>query len=234
MKTKIFLILTLIVFLFTLTGCYDASTIEDSYYIVALAIDKANTDNMYNISIQIAKNNFPSSGSSDSSQSSSYSIYSVEAETINSGITILNNYLDKQIDLSHCSAIIFSEELAKEGIGHLLNALANNHELRPNSFVLISNKKAIDILNKVSNSGENFSARFYEYIINSFDYTGYAAQTTFSKLLSETNNTCGDGIAIYTSIVGDTIQNNGLAVFKDDRMVRTYNYIRKYSIFITC
>lgn len=219
MKTKIFLSLILTVFLFTLTGCYDANTIEDYYYIVAMGIDLAETEGMYNISIQIAKNKSSSDSGSGSSQSSSYSIYSVEAETINGGINILNNYLDKQINISHCSAIIFSEELARQGIGHLLNALANNRELRPNSFVLISNQKAYDVLDKVSNAGENFSSRFYEYIVNSLDYTGYAEKTTFEMLLSDSNNKYGDGIAIYTSVGKDYIQNEGLAVFKDDRMV---------------
>ncbi|MCX4303031.1 MAG: Ger(x)C family spore germination protein [Clostridia bacterium] len=222
MIKKVILSIILIVFLFTLTGCYDANTIENSYYIVALGIDLNDKDpiNPYHISIQIAKNKASSSDSGGgSSQSSAYSIYSVDSQTINNGIDILNNYLDKKINLSHCSAIIFSEELAKQGISDALNALSSNHEIRPNAYVLISSSKASDVLDKVSNAGEDFSSRFYEYIINSFDYTGYSVETTFNKLLSEINNTLGDGIAIYTTINKDSIQNSGLAVFKDDRMV---------------
>lgn len=112
MKNKLSISIILILLLFTLTGCYDASSIEDCYYVVALGIDLSE-NNLYNISIQIAKNKSNSS-SSDSSQSSSYTIYTVEAETIESGITILNNYLNKKINLSHCSAIVFSEELANK------------------------------------------------------------------------------------------------------------------------
>lgn len=222
MIKKIALSIVLIVFLFTLTGCYDANTIENSYYIVALGIDLNTNDtiNPYHISIQIAKNkNSASDSGGGSSQSSAYSIYSVDAQSINNGINILNNYLDKKINLSHCSAIIFSEELAKQGISDALNSLSNNHEIRPNSYVLISSKKAYDVLDKVSKAGEEFSSRFYEYIINSFDYTGYSVETTFNKLLSEVNNDLGDGIAIYTTINNDSIQNTGLAVFKNDRMV---------------
>ena len=113
MKQKLSISIILFLLLFTLTGCYDASSIEDCYYVVALGIDLTQ-NNLYNISIQIAKNKNNSSSSSDSSQSSSYKIYSVEAETIESGITILNNYLNKKINLSHCSAIVFSEDLARK------------------------------------------------------------------------------------------------------------------------
>jgi spore germination protein KC len=219
MKKTFAIILILLFFLVTLTGCYDASSIEDSYYIVALGIDLAD-DNLYDISIQIAKNE-NSSSESNSSQSSSYSIYTVQAETIDSGISILNNYLNKKINLSHCSAIIFSEELAKKGIGNILNSLANNNEIRPNAYLLISEKKAINVLENVANSGENFSSRFYEYIINSANYTGYSAPTTFGEVFSDINNQYGDTVAIYTVIQDDTIQNNGLAIFKDDYMVRS-------------
>lgn len=221
MTKKIFIVFILTILLFTLTGCYDANTIEDSYYIVALGIDLNEDDSKipYHISIQIAKNKNSSEASGSSSQSSAYSIYSVDAESLNSGISILNNYLDKKINLSHCSAIIFSEALARQGIGDMLKALSNDHEIRPNSYILISSNKAEDVLDKVSNSGEDFSSRFYEYIINSFDYTGYSVETTFNKILSEINDTLGDTIAIYTSINGDSIQNQGLAIFKDDRMV---------------
>lgn len=219
MKKKIVLSIILMCFLFTLTGCYDASTIEDAYYIVALGIDLTE-DNLYDISIQIAQTTNGSSDSSGgSSQSSEYTIYNVEAQSIDSGISILNNYLNKKINLSHCSAIVFSEKLARRGLGNIINSLANNHEVRPNSYVLISSKKAYDVLEKVSNSGENFSARFYEYIINSVDYTGYSAATTFDSLFSQINNSSGDAISTYTVVEDDAIQNNGLAIFKNDYMV---------------
>lgn len=116
MKNKISISIILILILITLTGCYDASSIEDSHYVVAMGIDLAE-NNLYNLSIQIAKNK-SSDSSSSSSQSSSYSIYTVESETIESGITILNNYLNKKLNLSHCSAIVFSEELARKRNWH--------------------------------------------------------------------------------------------------------------------
>lgn len=218
MKKKISIILVLLIFLFSLTGCYDASSIEDAYYVVALGIDLGENDS-YDISIQIAKNK-DNSSSSGSSQSSSYTIYTVQADTIDSGISIFNNYLNKKINLSHCSAIIFSEELARQGIGHIINSLANHDEIRPNAYVLISSEKAINVLENVSSSGENFSSRFYEYIINSSDYAGYTTPITFAQFLTDINDQFGDGIAIYTTVTDNIIQNNGLAIFKDDYMVR--------------
>lgn len=77
LKFSFILLLTYI--LFSLTGCYDANSIEASYYIVAIGIDQGKSST-YNLSIQIAKNSSSSSDSS-SSQSSDYTIYQVECDT---------------------------------------------------------------------------------------------------------------------------------------------------------
>ena len=159
----------LIILLFTLTGCYDSNGIENFYYIVAIGIDKAD-NNLISLSIQIAKTG--NSSDAATSQSSEYKIYTVDCESIETGINILNNYLNKKINLSHCSAIVFSEEIAREGVKSYINILGNDTEIRPSCNILISSGTAYDVLDKVSNSGESFSSRLYEYILHSVDYTG--------------------------------------------------------------
>ena len=190
--------------------------IEDYYYIVALGIDKAEND-LITLSIQTASTSSSSDNSSE--QSSDYKIYSVDCESIDVGINILNNYLNKQINLSHCSAIVFSEEIAKESIKKYMYALGNNIEIRPTCNLIISSKSALDVLNKVANSGENFSSRLYEYILNSVDYTGYTIDATISNFLARMNSKQSQATAIYTIIGDDTIQNSGTAIFKDNIMV---------------
>lgn len=79
MKNRILLLTVLTFILFSLTGCYDANSIESSYYIVAIGIDNGENE-LYKLSIQIAKNESGASESS-SSQSSDYAIYQVECST---------------------------------------------------------------------------------------------------------------------------------------------------------
>ena len=217
-KKAIYFTFILTILLFTLTGCYDSNGIEDFYYIVALGIDKSE-NNLISLSIQIAKTT--NSSESSTSQSSDYKIYTVECESIDSGISILNNYLNKKINLSHCSVIVFSEELAKQGVSDFINVLANNSEIKPNANIIISSTSAYDVLDKVANSGENFSSRLYDYIITSTNYTGYTIQSPFSDFFSKINANETQGTAIYTIVNEDTIQNSGTAVFKNDIMVGT-------------
>lgn len=217
-KTKLIIsyIFFSILLLFSLTGCYDATSVEDFYYAVSVGIDKIKNSNNIRLTVQIAQS---SSESGSTNQSTKHILYTIDCLSIDSGINILNNYLSKKIDLSHCSTIIFSEELARSGIISYINTLQNNVEVRPDCNIIISDKSAYDVLDKVSNSGENFSARYFEYIINSEKYTGFTAKSNLRKFFSDMNSPNESALAIYTTVSDDIIQNTGIAVFKEDNMI---------------
>ena len=212
MKKTLLLIIAITVITFCFSGCYDANSLETFYYVTALAIDKSETSKI-KLSVQIA---LSETSSDSSSQSTKENIYSVDCNSINSGISILDNFLSKKLDLTHCSAIVFSESFAKEGISLEINTLANNNEIRPNCNILISNKTALDVLEKVSNSGEKFSSRYYEFIINSTEYTGYSTISNLGEFFYNLNNSITQSTANYITVTDNIIQSNGIAVFKND------------------
>ena len=114
MKLKyIFTILILLCSLFLLTGCYDSFDVETLAYAVAIGIDKIDTDSI-RLTVQIASPSSSSSNSS-SSQSSSSSILNVKCSTIDEGISLINSYTSKILNLSHCKTVVISEEIAYEG-----------------------------------------------------------------------------------------------------------------------
>lgn len=215
MKKTIILLLIITFITFSLSGCYDANSLETFYYVIAIAIDEG-ANNQLKLSVQIAVSE---KNSESSSQSTKGNIYSVECDSITSGLSVLDNYLSKKLDLTHCSAIVFSEELAKKGISLEINTLANNNEIRPNCNILISNKTALEVLENVSNSGENFSSRYYEFIINSTEYTGYSTISSLGEFFYNLNNNITQPTTNYITITDEFIQSNGIAVFKDDIFV---------------
>ena len=209
---KIFIILSLIFILISFTGCYNTTGIDRQYFIVSFGIDLVE-NNLIKLSLQIPSSSSGSSEKSGSAQASSYQIYSVEGETIDECLTILNNYLNKKINLSHCSALILSEEIAKKGIEPYINTLTNNTELRHSCEIIISSTTALDILEKVSNSGEIFSARLFDYLSTSSQYTGYTIQSTFGDFYQALDNDYYNPRSIYASVKNDTVQTNGIAIF---------------------
>ena len=214
MKKFIFLTFLLVFISLFLTGCYDAVSLEKYYYAIALGIDTSDSAKLKLI-IQVASSN--SSSESSTSQSTTTEIFSVDCDSINLGLNIINNYLSKKINLSHCSAIIFSEEISKQGVKDYINALANNPEIRPDCHILICNSKAIDILENVSKSGEQFSSRYYDFVINSVEFTGYASQSEFGQFFYAINNSSKTPIANYINFDKEIIQSVGIAIFRNDK-----------------
>lgn len=215
---KFALLILIFIILFSLTGCYNTTGIDRQYFVVSFGIDLAEND-LIKFSLQIPSSGSSSSESSSSAQASSYQLYSVEGETIDECISILNNYLNKKINFSHCSALILSEEIAQKGIEPFINTLTNNTELRHSCEIIISSTTALDVLEKVANSGEVFSARLFDYLSTSSQYTGYTIQSTFGDFFQALDNDYYNPSCIYASVSNDTVQTNGIAIFNKATMI---------------
>ena len=217
MKKFLFIPLLIIFICFSLTGCYDSTSLEKFYYAIAISIDKSESSNI-KLSIQVASPN--KSSESSSSQLTNTQIYSVDCENIDLGINIINNFLSKQINLSHCTAIIFSEEMAKKGVKEYINSLANNPEIRPDTHIFICQTQGLDILENVSKSGEKFSSKYFEFVINTVESTGYSSQSEFGPFfyaINSNNNTVPT--ANYIIVENDTVQAVGIEVNKKDKYI---------------
>lgn len=172
MKRKVIsLLIVLIILLTTLTGCIENRGIENLAYVIALGIDKG-TSNSIKLTFQFASTSGKDKSGSDSnsSQSDTSSITSVECSSIDSGISLMNSYITKKINLSHCKAIIISETLAATGISEYISTLVNHIEVRPDSNIIISRCDASDFLNNSKPMLETVSAKYYESILNSSEY----------------------------------------------------------------
>ena len=228
MKKRFRLTTIILVILITIISNNENTSIgiDNYYFVIGIGLDKGG-NNSINLSIQIPSSSAgEKSDNSGSSQSGNYEIYSVEGNTINECITILNSYLNKQINLSHCTAIVISEELAKEDIRPYFYTLNNNNELRHSSSIIISSTKAYDVLNNISKSGKVFSSRLYDYLIVSSNYTAYTINSTLGTFFGALNNDYRQISAIYTiQTEGNIIQPGGIAVFKDAKMVGTLSPI---------
>ena len=212
------LILTTIISCFLLSGCANPKeNLENYYYVMALGIDSSEEETI-NLSVQIASNSSESS-EKETSQSSTSNIYTVPCYSIDSGLSILNNYLSKKLNLSHCSAIIFSKEIAQNGIKNYINSLGNNLEIRPTCNIIISSTTGLEALETISSSNEQFTSKFYEFIKNSAKYTGYSINPELSEFFYCINMKTSPAIATYATISNETIQNTGIAIFNGDKLL---------------
>ena len=183
LKTAILAFLILLGFSLSFFGAFNAKNIDNLAYVVALGLDVGETNNL-KLSLQIA---IPSDSSSmsGSEQSSDSIVNSVECSSIESGITLFNSYISKQIDLSHCKVIVFSEKLAKLGISEYLYTLMNNIQVQSEANIMVCKEDCSTFLKNSKPLLEKMSAKYYEIALNSSEYTGYTANITLGTFFSD-------------------------------------------------
>lgn len=198
MKRKFIAILCiLLITLISLTGCYDARSIEELAYATAIGLDVSD-NKILSFTIQFS---IPSSSSdSGSSQSSKTDTLSVDCTSINSGLSLINSYISKEINLSHCNVIVISEELAEQGISEYIDTLANHIEIRPDCNIIISRCDAKEFINNATPSIEALTARYYEVALNSSEYTGYTIPVRLSDFIGDIKSSFIQGHAILGSV----------------------------------
>ena len=107
-----FLIL-LVVFASAFSSSYTSHNMSNLAYVLALGIDVGENSKM-KISAQFTNSDSFSPSSSSSDEASSIFLVSGEANSIYSCLNLINTYIGKEINLSHCSVVIVSEAFAKE------------------------------------------------------------------------------------------------------------------------
>ena len=222
MKRYISLLLILILISFSLTGCYDAKSIDSFAYVIAIGIDKGTTDTLkLTFQFAIPADSSSSNGEGEgTTQSANSSTISVQCSSINSGLSLMNNYTSKKINLSHCKAVIMSETLSYDGVSDYIKTLMNNIEIRPDCNIIISKCDASDFLHNSKPPLENLSAKYYELILNSSEYTGYSGNITLSDFFSHMEDNSGEAYAVLGSINASSVETVGTAAFRGDKLVR--------------
>lgn len=214
-KKNFIIILLLIFVIISFMESYDVRGVEELAYVIAIGIDKAETPDNIVLTVQIATTGSQETGGTSSLETK---LLSVETTSVGIGFSILNNLSTNELNLSHCSAIIFSEELAREGINPHINNLANNIEIRPTANIIISNNKAQDFL-IASSAAKDISAKYYNSLLESSETTSYVSMSSLSNFYAALHDDVRQPIAVYGYSDGSDIENLGISVFENDKFI---------------
>lgn len=190
--SKISILFFLLIIISFLTACFDASEIDDEVYPLFLGFDKGD-DNSLILTVQYpvyTENGAGMSLESDEKDDEQgideggvalgdTNIHSIETANILQGIDMLGMIISRRISLKHVKAIVFSEEISRDGIKEYLSTLIRFRETRQNMQIIVSKSKAKEfILGYRTGIGDSLS-KSIELMITQSDNTGYFAQKEF-------------------------------------------------------
>ena len=205
---KLISIFLIIILLFIFSNSLKGIQNIDSFaYVVAIGLDKGINNNL-KITFQTlspAESSSISSSSSSSSgggeSSSSVITTSIECASINSGLQLINGYIgSKQLNLSHCQSLIFSEALAYDGISEYIYTFVNIVNLNHDANIVISKCDAEFYLNNSESVYEKLISKYYNVSPTSGKYTGFTTDISLQDFFSDLNSNYIQPTAILSSI----------------------------------
>ena len=239
---NLYIFIVIIVFLLAFSHSYSSLNIDNLAYVVALGIDSTD-DNNLQVTFQ-----FSTPVSIESGEKPTPIINTLTASSISNATNIMNSYLGTPVSFSHCKVIVFSEQIAKQGISDEIYTLINDTQVTPASNIVVSKCDAKTYLEQTTPELENLISKYYETFENSSKNTGYIPDATIGDFFNDLTSRTREPYAILggvnaesrneenstisqdnlkanmTSISGKNgSENFGVAVFREDTLVGELN-----------
>ncbi|OIK08427.1 spore gernimation protein GerC [Bacillus sp. MUM 116] len=229
---------TLIIMIFSsfilLTGCWNRRELNELSILLGLGIDKENEQ--YILTAQVVNPSEIASKQGGSGKSPVV-VYQSRGETLFEAIRRITTVAPRKLYFAHLRILVFGEELAREGIGEMLDFLLRNSEVRNDFYITVSKKvKAEDvlrILTPLEKIPANSLFASLETSANAWSPTeGVTLDKLTSTIVSEGINPLLTGIEIKGNVKTGQMNKNleqanpktilqykGMAVFKQDKLI---------------
>lgn len=222
------LLIILIPLLIGLNGCWDRRELNTLAIVSCLGIDKAEEPGKIQITAQIIK---PAEMKVQAGGGGGKPYWNITTtgETVADTIREFTHESNRQLYLPHNGAIIFSQDIAKEGVKKYVDFFDREPQLsRSQVKVLVSKGKANEILDSETElekiPGRNISQLVDESVATS-EASAVNMQEFFTRLMSKTTAPVASVIEVSGQGKEKKARLSGTAVFKTDKMVGYLNNV---------
>jgi spore germination protein KC len=171
-----------------LTGCWSSYEINDRSFVTAMYVDKGNDGQMeITLSFPLPNRLVPGGVGGVGATGNPYAQVSSMGKTVTDAYHKMQLDLPREISWGHARIIVISEDMAKEGIGPILEFIVREPKLNINNAILIAPGKAKNI-EKLAAAFEQFPSE----IVREFTQEKITLYTTPKDFLKTEN---GDMIA---------------------------------------
>ena len=168
---KIGLFVFSILIMFSLSGCYDYQEINDTAMVAGISID-AGQDTDYSVSVEVIK---PADSESSTPKAK---VLKESGNSVEDCLKRLVNAATKELQFSHCKLILFSDEIATQGISDLVDYFLRDPEYRSDLFLaVVSGSQASEMLSTGEKESRISSYDYAAVIENSYTETGSVVPT---------------------------------------------------------
>lgn len=200
-------IAALVILALFLGGCSSAKEADDVGYIMIIGVDKG-SDGKQKVTYQVAVPRWTKSdtestsgmGGGQGSPRDPWVISTIWTPGPAETRMLLNSTMSRYPLVSHINAYIFSEEVAREGLGPRISYLVRSREFRETMFLIIVRGSAEEYIKNSKPVLETYVYKFYETVLLSADESGYYLRAHFHDFYTRLKNHGGSAYAVYTGL----------------------------------
>lgn len=168
-------ILTIIILILFLSGCYNYKELNEISIISSISIDKKDDEYLVGAQIMNAKQD-------EESDSSQVIVYTEKGKTINDALRKMTLKSPNKLYGGHLSKLVISEEIAKEGIINVIDIFQRLTEIRNEFTITVAKDIEANNVIKIMTAPEGVPA---EYVKTSLQSADLSSALTYSTKLDE-------------------------------------------------
>lgn len=205
--------------LLLMSGCMNKTNLKDIVVVEGMAIDK-NEDESSKIELTVQTLNVAKNASNGEAPSGNMTLnISDNGNTIVDAASLMSKKLSKKLFYGQTKLIVFSKEMAKEGLADDFDYFLRSSRARSDLAVCISADKAKNILESSENDSRVPSENLL-YLMKNGEQAGVSAYVTTSRLLNQFEDKVAD---CYLPVLkpdkdNKNVQAQGIAVFNGDKL----------------
>lgn len=212
-------LLSLLLLLLPLTGCWDRVEVNDVAIVDVVGIDKAPNGLLLTVSIVVPELAAPGKGDGAGSKGEGATvIFSAEGETVMDASMQIQERLSRQLFWAHARALVLGEEYARAGVRSALDFWSRHREPRLRMKVAVTPGSAREFV-QAKPALEHLLSEAIRETINQRLQTDVTVKEFLGWLRSETEEAFAPRVTTVRRSKGQDALISGTALFRDDRLI---------------
>lgn len=177
-----------------LSGCYDRSELEEQAFLITLGIDRDKNHAVHVVARVAVPSKLASStsgaGGGGGDFRSGTPIIGATGRTIQEALALMNTGVERSINLTHLSAVVFGEQAARSGLLSYIRPMVRYREFRRTLYLFVAKGSLTRVFTRDRPILETSVTRLIEDLHDTSRRTGFAPSVQLHGFLSslEMNN----------------------------------------------
>ncbi|RUS46710.1 Ger(x)C family spore germination protein [Cohnella sp. AR92] len=236
---KPLLLLLCAALLLLLTGCWNRRELDTLGIALGFGIDK--TESAYRVSVQVVDPGQVSVSRPASPGHPPTVLFHSESPSLYEALRKMTEVSPRKIYLSHIRVLILGEEIAREGVGKVLDMLSRDAEFRTDFYLFVAKHTTAENVLKIFTPLSNIPAyKMYDALLTSSRTWAPSATVTLDQFMSRIVGPGLNPVLTAIEVAGDQkkgelpsnvsrisastmLRTKGLAIFDKDKLVGWFN-----------